>query len=228
MEPTHNKAKDFFLHLGAMVGLYSSAIAFINLLFSVIDKIYTPIGNFYYYRTPNISLPVATLIVVFPIFILISYLIEKEINQDPTKKDYWVRRWSIYITLFISGIILVSNLVMVLYKFIDGQDLTTGFLLKSLVIVSLMLVVFGYYLQNIREKISGSRKKFWAVFSSILVLISIVFGFSIIGSPKTQRLMRVDEETVSSLQNLQWKVIDYWQVNGKLPKDMPNIKEGLE
>jgi hypothetical protein len=64
-------AKDFFIHLGAMAALYTTAIAFINLLFSVINRLYPEIGGYY---SPQISFPIATLIIIFPLFILLSWL----------------------------------------------------------------------------------------------------------------------------------------------------------
>ena len=44
------------------------------------------------------------------------------------KKQLGIRKWLVYVTLFISGIVLAGDLVTVLYYFIDGQDLTAGFL----------------------------------------------------------------------------------------------------
>src|SRR3989344_7546976 len=94
-------AKDFFLHLGAMVGLYASAIALVNMLFSVINKSFPEIAQYSYYSSPNISFPVATLIIVFPIFILLTSILERAYNIDPSKKEIWIRRWAVYITLFV-------------------------------------------------------------------------------------------------------------------------------
>lgn len=219
-------AKDFFLHLGTMVGLYASAIAFVNLLFSVINKAYPQITQYYYYNAaPNISFPVATLIIVFPIFILLSWLLGHEYALDPLKKGSWVRRWGIYITLFISGLILVGDLVATLYKFLDGQELTIGFILKALVVLGVTALIFGYYVQDIREKIPSWRKKFWAVFTSIVIIVAIVLGFSVIGSPRTQRLIRYDDQKVQDLQNIQWQIIGYWQRKGSIPTALTDIND---
>lgn len=224
---TKVSAKDFFLHLGVMVGLYASAIALGNLLFSVINQAYPAVTASYYYSSPNISLPVATLIIVFPIFLFLSYLLEREYRKEPKKEESWVRRWSVYITLFVSGLILVGDLVAVLYKFLDGQDLTAAFLLKALTVLTITVLVFGYHLQDIRDKITRKSRKNWAIAATLLILVSIVLGFLIIGSPRTQRLLRYDTQKVNDLQNIQWQLINIWQRTGSLPQSLEALNDPI-
>lgn len=223
----HTTAKDFFLHLGAMAGLYAAAISFITLFFRVIDKAYPAITTYYYGYSPSISLPVATLIIVFPIYILLFWLNEKSYAVDITKKQIAIRRWLTYITLFVAGIILVGDLVTILYKFLDGQDLTTAFVLKALVVILVTGGVFGFYIQDIREKLSTSGKKIWAIISLLIVLASIILGFSVIGSPMTQRLIKYDNQRVSDLQSIQWQVVNYWQKGGTVPESLQTINDPI-
>lgn len=225
MEPTQSSkttAKDFFLHLGAIVALYTVTANFVTLLFRVINEVFPQIGGYgngYYwdYRS-EISMPVATLIIVFPIFVLLSWFVYKTYTMDESKKHLAIRKWLTYTTLFVAGIILIGDLVMVLYKFLDGQDLTAAFLLKALTVLLVSGAVFGYYLQDIREKISSQGRKWWALSVGILILASIALGFVILGSPRNQRLMRMDNQKIIDLQNMQSQVIIYWQQNGSLPE----------
>lgn len=228
MEPQKAKTsgKDFFLHLGAMIALYWSVGALLNLLYSIINSAFPRIDIYYSYY-PSISFPVASLIVIFPVFVLLSSLNQKSYVVDPLKKELWVRRWMEYITLFISGAILVGSLVSVIYLFLDGQELTTAFLLKTLSWFVIAGMVFGYYIQDIREKINGQQRKIWLIISSLIVVISIVLGFTITGSPRTQRLMRYDNQKVADLQNIQNQVITYWQSKSKLPESLSDITDSL-
>ena len=218
-------AKDFFLHLGAIVALYTVTISFINLVFKITNKAFPEVAqNVYAWgASSEISLPVATLIVVFPIFIILSYFVYKTYAENPEKKELAVRKWLIYVTLFVAGILLVGDLVAVLYKFLDGQDLTAAFLLKALALLAVSGYVFGFYLQDLREKISGRKRKLAAIGSAAIILIFIIAGFSVLGSPKTQRLLRLDNQKITDLQNLEWQVINYWQTNGMIPDLLPNI-----
>ncbi len=226
MEPNQIKtsAKDFFLHLGAIIALYTVFISFLNLIFKIINKAFPEIQNYRYYwgSGSEISMPVATLIIVFPIFIILSWLVYKTYTQNPAKKELNIRKWLIYITLFIAGIILTGDLITILYKFLDGQNLTTVFLLKALIVLLVTGGIFGFYLQDIRNKISSKGKKMWAIVVAVVILISIILGFSVLGSPRSQRLLRYDNQKISNLQMMQRQVINNWQIYGLLPETLLN------
>lgn len=230
---TKTSAKDFFLHLGAIVALYAVAISFVNLLFTVINKAYPAVNQYYYgyfyggYNPYDISLPVATLIIVFPIFLLLSWLLEKSYAADMSKKEIWVRRWLIYITLFVAGIIFVGDLVTVLYKFLSGEDFTIAFALKALTVLGVTGFVFGYYLQNVLNKLTPRSRMVWRISSLLVIIASIIVGFSVIGSPRTQRLIRYDNQKVNDLQMIQGQVLSYWQRKGVIPNSLSETNDEL-
>src|SRR5579872_6388966 len=147
-------AKDFFLNLGTIVALYTTVISLLNLLFTVINRAYPQVttysynGTYYGSSSSSISWPVAVLIIFFPIFILLMWLLERSYHIEPEKKHLGVRKWLTYITLFIAGLTLAGDLVTVLYFFIDGQELTTGFLLKVFVVLVITAAVFFYYISD--------------------------------------------------------------------------------
>ncbi|MEK7642813.1 MAG: DUF5671 domain-containing protein [Patescibacteria group bacterium] len=231
--PAKMNALDFFLHLGSIVALYVVVGNFINLLFRIINKSFPEVAYNYSYgyfgrSGGEISFPVATLIIVFPIFIVLSSLIEKTYIQNPDKKHLGVRKWLTYITLFIAGVILAGDLVTVLYKFLDGQDLTIAFLLKALVVLLVSGAVFGFYMADIRDRISIRSRKIWFLATSCLLLATIILGFSVIGSPKSQRLLRLDDQKIIGLQDIQWQVINYWQTNGMIPETMPSLQSDFK
>jgi hypothetical protein len=225
MQETRASAKDFFLHLGAIVALYTVTVSFLNLVFKIINKAFPEVAqNIYAWGAGSeISMPVATLIIFFPLFILLSFLVYKIYDQNPIKKELGVRKWLVYITLFVAGIILAGDLVTVLYKFLDGQDLTAAFLLKALSALLVAGCVFGFYIQDIREKVSVRGRKMWSIVVGIIILVSIILGFSVLGSPQTQRLIRYDNQKITDLQNIQWQVISYWQMNGIIPTSLADI-----
>jgi len=229
MEPNQVKtsAKDFFLNLGVIVALYTTVISLLNLLFTVINNAYPQItsGNVYSYYSQSISMPVATLIIFFPIFIFLTWLLEKGYRVEPEKRQLPIKRWLSYITLFISGIVLAGDLVTVLYYFIDGQELTAGFLLKVLSVLVVIFAVFLYYISDIRNKLNSKSRKIWFGVSLVIVLASIIWGFSVLGSPYTQRLIKYDNQKITDLQNIQYQVISYWQMNGLLPVSLSDISK---
>lgn len=229
MENTKTSVKDFFLNLGAIVALYTTVISLLNLLFTVINNAYPQINSGYLYiGSQSISMPVATLIIFFPIFILLMWLLERGYKIEPEKKHLGVRRWLTYITLFVAGIVLAGDLVTVLYYFIDGQELTTGFILKIISVLVVILAVFLYYISDIRNKLTGVSRKIWLGVSVVIVLGSIIWGFAILGSPRTQQLIKYDSQKVTDLQNIQYQVINYWQMNGTIPTSLADIKSSQQ
>jgi hypothetical protein len=220
-------ARDFFLHLGAMVALYTVTVSFLNLVFKIINKVFPVVAqNIYGWGGGSeISMPVATLIIFFPLFVLLSYFVQKIYTENPIKKELGIRKWLTYITLFVAGLLLAGDLVTVLYKFLDGQDLTAAFLLKALSVLLVAGAIFAHYLQDIRDRVSPKCRRNRPIVISVIILATIIWGFVAMGSPQSQRLLRLDSQKVSDLQNLQYQVINYWQINGMIPVSLSDINK---
>lgn len=219
MENVKTRPIDFFLIIGSMVALYAIVINILNLLFTVINHAYPALDS-YYNTTANISFPVAFLIIVFPIFAVLEWLLNKNYKDHPERKDLPIKKWLSYLTLFVSGAVIAGSLITVLYYFLDGRDLTSGFLLKIFSILVILFLVFGYYISEIKDTLTSKSKRVWLISSLVLVILSIVLGFVIIGSPKTQRLKKYDMQKVEDIQQLQSQIVSYWQVTGKLPENL--------
>ncbi len=216
--------KDFFLNLGATVALYTVVGSLVNLLFTIINKAYPKIVNGYdYYGSSSISWPVAILVIFFPIFILLMWLIGKDYANDPVRKNSGIHKWLTYITLFLAGLAMAIDLIMVLYYFIDGQELTTGFLLKILALLVIAGGVFTYYTSDIRGKLTPKSRNMWRVVAGVVVIGSIVWGFVVLGSPRTQRLYKYDDAKVSELQNINNAIQNYYSINSVLPKTLVDL-----
>ncbi len=221
-------ARDFFLHLGVIATFYASTIALITMLFEAINVAYPKItGAYQYYSFPSISFQVATLIVAFPLFLFLSWLLQKSYITDPALREAQLRKWLSYITLFVAGAVVAGDLIAVIYMFLDGQELTTGFLLKVLTLLLIAGGVFMYYLREIRNEISPSERSVWRIISMVVVIGSIILGFAIVGSPATERQLRYDAQKVSDLQNLQWQIVGHWQQKQRLPESLSNLQDPL-
>ncbi len=215
---TKASARDFFINLGAIVALYVTVVSLLNLLFTVINNAYPQIVNGYNYAySSSISFPVATLIIFFPIYVFLMVILEKGYKTEPEKKQLGIRKWLTYITLFIAGLTLAGDLVSVIYFFIDGQELTTGFLLKALSVLVVVMWVFWYYLSDIQDKLTQKKRKMLGAILGIIIVSSIAWGFAVLGSPRTQQLIKYDQQKVNDLQILNSEVQSYYQMKGSLP-----------
>ena len=219
-------AKDTFLHLLAAAMIYLSVIGFITLWWQIInflapDKL-NPVGvGSGTYMT--MIWGTSVLAVAFPVHILISWIIGKDLRTYPAKRESGVRKWLWYITLFVSALTMIIDLVTLMFNFLRG-DLTMQFFLKALVILIAAAAVFGYYLWDLKKKqiVTDSPKKI-AWIATALIVASIIFGFSLMGSPANQRALRFDEQRASNLQDIQNAVANYWQQKNVLPKDLDEL-----
>lgn len=220
-------AKDFFLHIAVFALLYTGTVALLNILFNVINVAFPQVTQYSYYNSTSISLPVATLVVVFPLFLFLANVLRKGYAEDPSRKDYPVRKWLIYITLFITGAVLAGDLVTLIYYFLDGREMTVAFLLKILSVLVVTGAIFGYYLDDLRDRLTGLRRNIWRIVAIVLVLGSITAGFSVLGTPQGQRMLRYDSQKVSDLQSIQWQIVNYWQQKEALPTALAELKDPI-
>lgn len=228
MDDTQNirmTPRDFFFQLGITISLYVSAITVLNLAFNVIDSAFPKVQEYYY--TPSISWQVATLIIIFPVFLMLTWYMGKQYIASPEKKNGIFRKWLMYVTLFITAIALLVDLITVLYFYLDGQDITSGFLLKALAVLIVAGGVFKYYFFDLKGWLTPMKSKLFAVGSLILIVGLIGWGFSVMGSPQTQRLQRIDQIKVQHLQQIQSQVIYYYQQKSKLPMTLSELNDPI-
>lgn len=225
--------KDFFLWAGAMISLYAGVFAFISLIFDYINKAFPkPITDSYYYGDPfygSISYETATLIVLAPVFMLIMRYIRRGIAADPTRNDIWVRRWALVLTVFAAAATMIIDLIVLLTTFLQGEDMTVGFLLKVLTVLLVAGAGFLHFLADLRgywtKEPSKAKLINWGV--GILVLVTIIAGFFIVGTPQEMRRLKQDNVRVQDLQNVQWQIVNYWQQKEALPTTLEDLRDPI-
>jgi hypothetical protein len=212
--------KDFFLHLAATVFLYAAVIALINLAFEVANRA-LPDALQTFYGVGQLVWPISMLIVLVPITYVIEWLINRDIVKMPEKKEIWIRRWRIYLTLFLTGVTIIVDLITLINTFLNGE-ITSRFIYKVIIVFIISAVVFAYYLLS--KSGDSAKTKTWRSilmwFGIVLALAAIVGGFIIVGSPSQQRALRFDSERLSDLSNLQYQITTYWQSAGRLPSSL--------
>lgn len=229
MEHTKTTPKDFFLWAGAMIALYGGVVAFIALVFDYID--YTFPDPLSYYADPysSISYEMAALIVLAPLFLVLMRLIRRDIAADASRAQVWVRRWALFLTIFIAGATIVIDLITLLTTFLSGEELTAAFLLKVLVVLVVAGAGLVHFLADIRgywqRNPAYARYVTWGV--GLVVALAVVSGFFIVGSPQTAREYRTDETRVSDLQSIQYQLANYYQLKRTLPQELATLNDPL-
>ncbi len=233
METNHKPGvtpKDFFLWAGAMSALYVSVVSFLILLFEYIDRSFPdPVVN--YYVDPysgSIRFAMASIIVLVPLTVVLLRMIRKDIEANPYKKDLWVRRWAIVLTLFIAGATIAIDLITLINTFLGGE-ISIRFGLKVLVVFLVSALGFMHFYADLKGFWVRHPKRAQTVGGAFiaLALIAVVSGFFIIGSPTDIRLMRLDAQKEGDINNLQWQILNYWQTKGTLPSQLSELNDPL-
>lgn len=227
----------FFISLGVLVTLITSVSSFLILFFEALNKrlpdalnsVYQYGYNSYNYETIRASL--ATLIIFFPIFMILSYLWNRESREDIGFYNLVIRKWMVYLILFLASLLIVIDLVTLVRYFVSGE-ITSRFILKvSGALFAGLLVDFYYSLKMKNINFNSQRSKRWGmvcgIVSTIIFLGLIVWSFSVMGSPKDQRAWRLDEKRTNDLQNIQYQVINYWQQKEKLPEKLSDLSNPI-
>ncbi len=227
---TELSPKNFFLQIGIIVGLYVSTISFLSFIFDLINTAF-PASNLYSYvggYSSGMRIAISAIIVFFPLFIWLSKMYRKSITENELTEGK-LRKWLLYFTLFITGIAMATDVVILLNAFLGGNDITTSFILKIVSVFIVCGAIFFFYLKDIKgywnENIKGSKIFTYAV--SVIVAISIIGGFLYIGSPTTQRKISQDSQRINDLSSIQWQIVNFYQAKGKLPQTLDETKDPI-
>lgn len=231
MEKPKTTPKDFFLWAGAIVSFYWSVIAFILLTFDYINYALPNVLS-YYPADPyqsGISYEMASIIVLLPLYMLLMRIIHGDIIRDPSRKEVWVRRWALILTLFVAGIAMAADLITLLTTFLNGEALTLAFLLKVIILFFVAGGVFMHFIADLKGywDTFPKRRNMVRIGVAILAVGTIVAGFFIVGTPAQARLARYDAQKVSDLQNIQSQVVTYYQAKQKLPATLSDLNDSL-
>ncbi len=227
-KPTSN-AKYFFLELGIIAALYITVISYITFAFDVINYLF-PDRQAYSYDNYSSSLrfAISILIIIFPVFVLLSRMMWKLLLEDIEGRTLAVRRWLSYLTLFVAGGAIVGCLITLVYTFLNGEA-TARFFAKLAVVLVVAVVVFLYSLKDLKGVFYEKPHLFNRVMISafVVILLSLIGGFFIIGLPASQRDVRDDATRSSNLQSMQWDIVSHYQRTGALPTDTDALVDPL-
>lgn len=225
---TSTTPKDVFLHLLMIVTLYITVVNGIALIFQYINLALPDSLDFYYRGILDaIRWSSSSLIISFPVYILSSKLIGNSIRKTSEKKEIGIRKWLIYLTLFVAAIAIIIDLILLVFNFYSGE-LTLKFSFKLITVLIFTGTIFGYYLWELgTKKLETKKNKLFCLLTSVVVITSIVIGFFMAGSPSQQRDVRLDDQRISDLEQIQNEVIAYWQNKDTLPESLSVLKNDI-
>jgi len=228
-------AKDAFFYLLIFSALATWTIASGSLAFTLIDRwladtLFSP-AYAQAYDVSGATWSIASIIVAFPIYLLLSRAVVRDVRNHPEKLNSPVRKWLTYMALVIAAGVFIGDLITALTYFLEGE-ITTRFLSKALVVLVLSGGVFFYYFGGLRESDSaGARGRFtrdaWmAIVSTVCVALLVALGFKFTGAPKTLRMERADSRRLQDLYSLSQRITLRWNADShKLPGHLDEFRD---
>ena len=229
--------REAFLHLLALFLLYMAAFSTGAILFLTIDVFIKDPANRNLFNIGGFArFNAAALIASLPVLALVRRAIMRDVIRNPGTRIAPVVRTLAYITLLVTSLIMVCDMVSVLAGFLNG-DLTLTFILKSGVVLLLAGGIFLWYISGLafEEKMGESQQEAtsiqesqwrprlaWAGF--LTASVSLVLALWIAGNPLDQRLVRLDKQRVSDLRSLQGAISRFHKKEKRLPKSLSELK----
>lgn len=209
--PDSGGARETFLYLSAFAALYASAIAGVSLLFDAVNRLLPDPAMVENARAGAWSLrsmrwSLATLLISFPPFVWFSRFLLKELSTQLEKSWSTVRRWLTYLTLFVAAVAITADLVTLVFYLLEGE-LSIRFVIKVVVVLVVAGLAFVYYLATVRMparvlSASGMHRRF-GIAATGLVLLTVVWGGVLVGSPASERARKLDARRVQELGRIE-------------------------
>jgi len=220
--------KDVFLELWVMGTLYLSASFIVTLLFQYINYFLVDAANPYSFSQSTVRWLVATLVAILPTHIYVLRLREKDYLQTPAKREGRLRKWLLYLTLFITAITCVIDFATLIFFFLNGE-ISIRFILKVLAVAIVAGSVFWYYLADLRRETPEvpQNARLSRLVALIIVIATILGAFFISGSPFRARLEKLDNQRISALQGIQSQIVYYWQKKGTIPANLNELTDSI-
>ncbi len=149
----HVSAREAFLYLVLFMTLAISAISFGTIVFQLVNRwLPDPLAYDGFITSVNETLRSATaaLIVAFPVFLFVSRLTIRAIDENPDLRLSRPRTAITYLAMFFASAVIIGSLI-VLVTSVLGGELTMRFILKTLTVLAIAGSIFGYYLHDLKR-----------------------------------------------------------------------------
>jgi len=153
-------ARDAFLHLTVFAALYTCAGSLVALFFTYVsflfpDPAWREDSYFRESALSGIRGSLASLIVAYPVFLLVWRFLLRDLRNHPEKAKVAIRRWLAYLSLFVGAVVVAGDVGTLIYFLLEGQ-LTVRFLLKVVILFVIAGGLFLYLMLTLRCESEGT------------------------------------------------------------------------
>ncbi|MFZ5391170.1 MAG: DUF5671 domain-containing protein [Patescibacteria group bacterium] len=232
MDQTINKStgsgRDLFFYLLLFFTLTLSALSAGGILFQIINH-YWPDAVVNYgsvVRNSALQWWLACFMVASPVFLWVSWKVNKDLAKGLTSLESSVRRVIVYLAMFLASAVIIGDVIGLVFNFVSGQ-LTTRFIFKVLVILVIGGWINFYYWSELkgRQILAGRWQAY--IFAGLGIIL-LVAGFILSGNPFEQQKLVRDQKRINDLQQIYYSVQNYYQNSqpSVLPGELTEISAG--
>ena len=197
-------ARDAFFQLLASGTLATWTISLGSLLFAAVDRTWPdPVMRSSYSSFAANNL--ASLLVAFPVFLLVTRSANRNTQQDAEKRTSPVRRWLTYLTLLIAAAVAIGDVIAFLTFLLQGE-VTVRFAAKVVVVFLLAGGVFLYYIRPLRGPLPATHDRNFGYVAAAAACIGVALGFWVLGSPSYRRQLSADNRRVQDLRSIAFEL----------------------
>ncbi len=171
----------------------------------------------------------AALFIGFPIFVLVVRLWFRRFLSEEGRVESKLSKWLTYLVLLVAAVGLVGDLITTIFFLLQGE-VTIRFFLKALTVFVIFATIFGFYF--IERRVVQYRDPLPPLFLrsfffgvSVLVLLGVVLGFVVGGSPSTERARGLDTQRAQDLMTLSGCVAEYSRTYARLPETLDDLNK---
>jgi len=222
--------KSFVMQLASLVTLFVSLPAFVTLVFGIINLQFPDAADSYWQVTSaedSIRYSIAVVAIFFPSYLVLTRLVNRA-RRNEGQLYHTLTRWLVYLALLVAGVVILTDLAVVVYTFLGGE-ITTRFILKALALMVVIGAAFYYYAQDAKNYWQKREQTSVMIGAAALavVLLAIGFGVTMISSPSEARESKLDQQQISDLQDIQWRIEAFYQTNTSFPANLETLYAGL-
>lgn len=180
----------------------------------------------------SIHYAIAALLIGFPLYYFAMRLWFRKFREDEGQVESKLSKWLTYLVLLITAVTIVGDLITVVFTLLQGE-ITARFFLKALTILAIAGAIFGFYYLE-RRKIQYHADVPRSVFLNfgrgvaLIVVLGVISGFFVGGSPTTQRNRTLDETRADHLSMLSGCIEQYASSLGALPASLSDLRQSSQ
>ncbi|MDF2529745.1 MAG: hypothetical protein K0Q57_625 [Gammaproteobacteria bacterium] len=215
-ETSQKDPKTLFLQLFSIVTLYISFSTMLTLLFTFINLQWGKIG--YLTSIWGMQMQLSTLLIAFAAYAWSCFRIRKAAQP--------IRKFFVYLTLFLLGLLILGDAISVIYYFLSG-GITLAFVLKALTLFALSTGVIYFYFIDGKQGVSSGLFKTYMAVSTVIVILTLAYAFYTVGSPTNARLAGQDAKRTWDLQQIQSQISSYYKHKKQLPASLGALTDPI-